>query len=222
MRSPSIRNLLECFRRGGLALVFIFALAPAAALAQSQITTGTVQGTIEDETGAVVPGVAVEARNVETGLAPLADDRRRRALRLPATRARSLHGHGHEVGLRHRRAGGVPAHGRPDRLARPADEGLGRGGESHRQRLGHRHRGHDEDRGEHDHQPPLGREPAGARQEVRRPADPDARRLRRAGAGRRRDQLRRPARRLQQHQPRRRRLQQRLLRRAGRRPARRD
>ncbi|HZB45402.1 MAG TPA: TonB-dependent receptor [Pyrinomonadaceae bacterium] len=69
MRSPSIRNLAECFRRGGLALVFIFALAPAAALAQSQITTGTVQGTIEDETGAVVPGVAVEARNVETGLA---------------------------------------------------------------------------------------------------------------------------------------------------------
>ncbi|HEX6623930.1 MAG TPA: TonB-dependent receptor, partial [Pyrinomonadaceae bacterium] len=69
MRSPSIRNLVECFRRGGLALVFIFALAPAAALAQSQITTGTVQGTIEDETGASVPGANVEARNVETGLA---------------------------------------------------------------------------------------------------------------------------------------------------------
>src|SRR5215207_9453628 len=69
MRSPSIKNLAECLRRGGLALALAFALAPAAARAQSQITTGTVQGTIEDETGAVVPGAAVEAKNVETGIA---------------------------------------------------------------------------------------------------------------------------------------------------------
>ena len=60
------------------------------------------------------------------------------------------------------------------------------------------------------------------RPQVRRPADADAGRQRRAGPRRRRDQLRRPARHLQQHQPRRRRLQQRLLRRAGRRTARVD
>ena len=63
---------------------------------------------------------------------------------------------------------------------------------------------------------------ADSRPQVRGSADAHARRQRRAGAGRRRDHVRRPARRLQQHQPRRRRLQQRLLRRAGRRPARRD
>jgi outer membrane receptor for ferrienterochelin and colicin len=38
------------------------------ASAQSQITTGVIQGTVSDPTGATVPGVTVEARNIETNL----------------------------------------------------------------------------------------------------------------------------------------------------------
>ena len=64
------------------------------------------------------------------------------------------------------------------------------------------------------------REHADSRTQVRRSADADAGREHRAGARRRRDHVRRPAGHVQQLQPRRRRLQQRLLRRAGRRPAR--
>ncbi len=44
------------------------ALAHAAA-AQTQITTGVIQGVVTDTSGAVLPGVDVEARNVETNLA---------------------------------------------------------------------------------------------------------------------------------------------------------
>ena len=40
----------------------------APALAQSQITTGVIQGTITDATGATLPGVTVEARHAETNL----------------------------------------------------------------------------------------------------------------------------------------------------------
>src|SRR5678815_3938077 len=37
-------------------------------LAQSQITTGQIQGLVQDANGAVVPGVNVEIKNLETGL----------------------------------------------------------------------------------------------------------------------------------------------------------
>src|SRR5947209_3647756 len=53
----------------GIALGCLFAFAFAlCASAQTQITTGTVQGTVEDEQGAVVPGAAVEVKNVDTNL----------------------------------------------------------------------------------------------------------------------------------------------------------
>jgi protocatechuate 3,4-dioxygenase beta subunit len=39
---------------------------PPAALAQSQITTGTIQGTVLDPTGAVVNGAKVEVKNLDT------------------------------------------------------------------------------------------------------------------------------------------------------------
>jgi outer membrane receptor for ferrienterochelin and colicin len=48
-----------------LALVFSVALT---ASAQSQITTGTIQGTVEDANGAVVPGANVEIKNIETNI----------------------------------------------------------------------------------------------------------------------------------------------------------
>jgi outer membrane receptor for ferrienterochelin and colicin len=38
------------------------------AYAQTQITTGVIQGTVTDEAGAVVPGAGVEAKNIDTNL----------------------------------------------------------------------------------------------------------------------------------------------------------
>src|SRR5215510_6777344 len=59
------------------------------AAAQSQITTGVIEGAIVDASGAVVPGVDVEVRNVDTNLArALVTDRDGRfvALQLPPGR----------------------------------------------------------------------------------------------------------------------------------------
>ncbi|HEY9283547.1 MAG TPA: TonB-dependent receptor, partial [Pyrinomonadaceae bacterium] len=63
MRSPSRPKLTPALK---LALA-LFLLA-SSARAQTQITTGVVQGTVRDEAGAVVAGAAVEVRNVETNL----------------------------------------------------------------------------------------------------------------------------------------------------------
>ena len=50
-------------------LVFLlFFGIPATSPAQTQITTGAIQGTTTDETGAPLPGVTIEARNVGTNL----------------------------------------------------------------------------------------------------------------------------------------------------------
>jgi hypothetical protein len=50
-------------------IVCCCALALAAtALAQTQITSGVIQGTVTDATGATLPGVTVEARQLETNL----------------------------------------------------------------------------------------------------------------------------------------------------------
>ncbi len=48
-----------------IALCFLWAIA-SGALAQTQITTGVIQGTVADEAGAVIPGANVEARHLET------------------------------------------------------------------------------------------------------------------------------------------------------------
>ena len=50
-------------------LVFCFAwsLFPSIAFAQSQATTGTIQGYVKDESGGVLPGAEVTVRHVETG-----------------------------------------------------------------------------------------------------------------------------------------------------------
>lgn len=48
-------------------LTLISTLAPAG-FAQSQSTGGAIGGFVSDETGAVIPGVAIEARNTETNL----------------------------------------------------------------------------------------------------------------------------------------------------------
>ena len=48
---------------GTLVLLALFAVPSA-----QQITTGVIQGTVTDTTGAVLPGVTVEARNTGTNL----------------------------------------------------------------------------------------------------------------------------------------------------------
>src|SRR5678815_4106523 len=48
-------------------ILFTLLIVPTI-LAQSQITTGQIQGLVQDANGAVVPGVNVEIKNLETGL----------------------------------------------------------------------------------------------------------------------------------------------------------
>src|SRR5215211_4827471 len=50
-----------------LALLTLLGLAPGRALAQSQATNGSIEGTIVDPTGAVLPGVTVTVTHVDTG-----------------------------------------------------------------------------------------------------------------------------------------------------------
>src|SRR5437867_4462131 len=51
----------------GFSLLVILAIAPLAS-SQTQITTGTIQGTVTDTNGANVPGANVEIKNLETNL----------------------------------------------------------------------------------------------------------------------------------------------------------
>lgn len=72
-----------------LMAVFIIVALAAPTAAQTQITTGVIQGVVADTTGAVLPGVDVEARNIETNLTrSLVTDRDGRfvALQLPPGR----------------------------------------------------------------------------------------------------------------------------------------
>lgn len=66
MRNASLPSVTTWLKRLGICLIVTFALA-GSALGQAQITTGTIQGTVVDETGAYVPGANVEIRNAETG-----------------------------------------------------------------------------------------------------------------------------------------------------------
>src|SRR5262245_32145999 len=51
-----------------LAVYLVLTLLANPALAQTQITTGVIQGTVSDATGAALPGVNVEARNLDTNI----------------------------------------------------------------------------------------------------------------------------------------------------------
>jgi len=54
---------------GGLVAVALLVLVPSAAWAQSSVTTGQIFGTAKDPNGAVMPGVGIQAKNVDTGFA---------------------------------------------------------------------------------------------------------------------------------------------------------
>jgi hypothetical protein len=60
-------NCKAAGRTYAFALALLLVLASAAS-GQTQITTGVIQGTVEDEQGATVPGATIEVRNVETNL----------------------------------------------------------------------------------------------------------------------------------------------------------
>jgi outer membrane receptor protein involved in Fe transport len=51
----------------GISLLVILAIIPVAT-AQTQITTGTIQGTVTDTNGAIVPGANIEIKNLDTNL----------------------------------------------------------------------------------------------------------------------------------------------------------
>jgi Carboxypeptidase regulatory-like domain/TonB-dependent Receptor Plug Domain/TonB dependent receptor len=61
---PSVARLVQNL---GISLLMILAIA-LAANSQTQITTGTIQGTVTDANGGIVPGAKVEIKNLETNL----------------------------------------------------------------------------------------------------------------------------------------------------------
>jgi outer membrane receptor protein involved in Fe transport len=65
MHSPLRRSLTQTVTGLGLSL-FVALLFTAPAIAQTQITTGTIQGVIQDANGAALPGASVELKNIDT------------------------------------------------------------------------------------------------------------------------------------------------------------
>src|SRR5512143_994940 len=59
-----LRGTLPGLRLGALAIL----LAAGVALAQTDVTTSRINGTVRDATGVALPGVSVEGKNLETGL----------------------------------------------------------------------------------------------------------------------------------------------------------
>ena len=56
---------MRAFTRPFLLVIFALALLPVSGFAQ--VTTGSISGTISDDSGASLPGVTVTGRNVATG-----------------------------------------------------------------------------------------------------------------------------------------------------------
>ena len=58
----------SCVRSGIRILVAVLSVGALAVPAAAQITSATVSGTITDETGGILPGVDIAAKNIDTGL----------------------------------------------------------------------------------------------------------------------------------------------------------
>src|SRR5436305_7301655 len=67
MRSNLLRSIPSLIKVCGLILLITLATT-LSSRAQTQITAGTIQGTVMDQAGAVVPGANVEVKNLETNL----------------------------------------------------------------------------------------------------------------------------------------------------------
>lgn len=80
---------IAAWLKAGFLCLFIVAAGAVVASAQSQITSGVIQGTVSDPSGAVVPGANVEVKNLDTNLAKSVttdDDGRFSFLQLPSGR----------------------------------------------------------------------------------------------------------------------------------------
>jgi outer membrane receptor for ferrienterochelin and colicin len=67
MHNLTVPPLARWVKRLGLSVLVILVVALAVG-AQTQITTGTIQGTVTDANGAVMPGANVEIKNLDTNL----------------------------------------------------------------------------------------------------------------------------------------------------------
>ena len=67
MPKPMFPSFAQWIKGIGISLLCILTLLPVAN-AQTQITTGTIQGTVEDANGAILPGANVEIKNLDTNL----------------------------------------------------------------------------------------------------------------------------------------------------------
>jgi hypothetical protein len=65
MRNALPRSFAGCFKGMSISLLVTLVFA-AAAVAQTQSTTGTIQGTVMDANGAALPGASVEIKHLET------------------------------------------------------------------------------------------------------------------------------------------------------------
>ncbi|MEP6568376.1 MAG: carboxypeptidase regulatory-like domain-containing protein [Acidobacteriota bacterium] len=65
MRNPLLRSFAQRAKGLGICL-FVTCLFATVVAAQTQITSGTIQGTVLDANGAAVPGADVEVRNIDT------------------------------------------------------------------------------------------------------------------------------------------------------------
>jgi hypothetical protein len=70
-------------KAAALALLSLFTLMPARAGAQSQASNGSIEGTITDASGAVLPGVTVTVTNIETGISQTVVTNERGLFRAP-------------------------------------------------------------------------------------------------------------------------------------------
>ena len=89
-------------------VVALLALAAGAARAQSQAANGTIEGTIKDASGGLLPGVTVTVHNTDTGGRARRRDRRQRAVPRAAAAARRLPGDGGAERLQEVAADGHP------------------------------------------------------------------------------------------------------------------
>ena len=58
-------SVKRCLEAALVVALLIFTSAPA--LPQAGVTLGTIEGTVRDSTGGVLPGATVTIRNVDTG-----------------------------------------------------------------------------------------------------------------------------------------------------------
>ena len=86
-------------------VLVILVLSATFLFAQSQATTGVIEGTVTDATGGALPGVTVtDAATPATNYEQAQVTDSRGPLPRRAAAARALRGDGHAGGLRHRRS----------------------------------------------------------------------------------------------------------------------